>query len=230
MKSEMKRKYLETLKDIESWATVSEWAKKVAELNPDILVKADREAQSHKRKTTGLREIAARISSIIASGGYEGLILVDESQSPRRVKFLSFNSQKSKEMLAKEDMEEIDRDERIQSDYEKLGKYPQYRIYELKEIARALKEVTGLSFHLDHARAIKNRTHPGKHGPDNAQILLQVHNAGKNNSNWKRFSLSDQLKYIQAVIELQELVNKKSRKKMDHKFLKSVLARLKAVY
>lgn len=230
MKSDKKRKYLEALKAAEAWVTVSDWAKKVAELYPEILAKADQEARGHKRKTNGLREIAARISSVIASGGYEGLILVDESQSPRRVKFLSFDSTRSKELLAKEDIEEFDREVRIQSDYEKLSKVQQYRINELKEIARALKDVTGLSFHLDHAKALKNKTHPGKHGPENAQILLQIHNSGKSNSNWKRFSLKEQIDYITAAVRLQQLVAKKSRSKIDRKFLSSVLARLKAIY
>ena len=47
---------------------------------------------------------------------------------------------------------------------------------------------------------------PGKHHPDNLQFLLKLHNAKKNNANWPRFSLEEQLNYIDSAIKLQKVV------------------------
>lgn len=61
-------KYLEALKTFDGFVTVSEWAVKFGEMYPELLEKANKEAQNQKNDTTGLREIAARISSRLATG------------------------------------------------------------------------------------------------------------------------------------------------------------------
>lgn len=60
-------KYLESLKTIGEWVIVSEWAKKFTELYPDEYAKAEAQARNQKNDTTGLREIAARISSRLST-------------------------------------------------------------------------------------------------------------------------------------------------------------------
>lgn len=82
-------KYIEALKQIDDWTTVSNWAIKVGELYPDLLEKANKEAANHKRPSTGLRELAARISSWISTGDFAGVVEVDESERPRKVRYLS---------------------------------------------------------------------------------------------------------------------------------------------
>lgn len=76
-------KYLLTLKEINNWATVSEWALKFSLMFPDLLEKANEEARNQKQNTTGLREIAARISSTISRGAFNGRIELDESERTR---------------------------------------------------------------------------------------------------------------------------------------------------
>lgn len=63
-------KYLYALSAAAEWLTVSDWALKVAELFPDLLANADAQAAKQKNDTTGLREIAARLSSRVSSGGF----------------------------------------------------------------------------------------------------------------------------------------------------------------
>ncbi len=45
--------YLEALRDLNDWATVSEWATHVGKMFPDLLEKANEEARNQKRNTTG---------------------------------------------------------------------------------------------------------------------------------------------------------------------------------
>jgi len=87
-------KYTEALKSFTEFVTVYEWAQKVGELYPDLLVKAEKEAQAQKQNTTGLREIAARISSRLSSGKFKN-VLIDESERPRKVKYLTIEEQQS---------------------------------------------------------------------------------------------------------------------------------------
>ncbi|NBV99995.1 MAG: HNH endonuclease, partial [Proteobacteria bacterium] len=73
MAKSMTEIYLDALKAINGWATVSEWAIKVGELYPEILEKAEKEAKAYENPSTGLREIAARISSAISRSAYQGV-------------------------------------------------------------------------------------------------------------------------------------------------------------
>lgn len=67
-------KYLEAFKTFDDWEIVSDWAGRAGELYPDQLEKAGIEAANQTKDTTGLNEIAARISSAISRGAYHGNI------------------------------------------------------------------------------------------------------------------------------------------------------------
>ena len=82
------QKYLEALKTFDDWVIVSEWAIKVGELYPDLLAEANAQAEKQANPTTGLRELAARISSRLSSGGFPE-VEVDESERPRKVRYIS---------------------------------------------------------------------------------------------------------------------------------------------
>jgi hypothetical protein len=86
-------KYTEALKTCTEYVTVHEWAQKVGELYPDLLEKAEKEAEAQKQETTGLREIAARISSRLSSGKFEH-VLIDDSERPRRAKYITSTEKK----------------------------------------------------------------------------------------------------------------------------------------
>ncbi len=78
------QKYLEVLKTFSDYVTISEWAEKVSEIYPDLLKAAETQAKNQKQDTTGLREIAARISSAVSTNIFNN-IQIDTSQKPRKV-------------------------------------------------------------------------------------------------------------------------------------------------
>ena len=82
------QKYLEALKSFDDWVVVSEWATKVGEIYPDLLETANKQAANQANETTGLRELAARISSNLSSGGFPD-VEVDDNEKPRKVRYIS---------------------------------------------------------------------------------------------------------------------------------------------
>ena len=182
------QKYLEALKTFDDWVIVSEWATKVGEEYPDILSEANKQAAGQARPTTGLRELAARISSRLSTGGFPD-VEIDESESPRRVRYISETDKKVRiEDELKADIEPITRKEIIDKDLEKLSEYERYRIEEMETIARQLRQFFSLDFEVDHALALLNPDEAGSHHPDNLQLLIKAHNGKKNKKNWERFT------------------------------------------
>jgi hypothetical protein len=157
-------KYLEALRQTTDWLTVSQWAYKVAEVYPDLLAAADAQAAKQKNYTTGLREIAARLSSRLSSGGFGASVEVDASERPKKVRFLSAIEQKVHEAQeVEEDLAPLRRIDIIKRDSEQLSVAEQYRIDEFEAISRQLKTYFGLDFEVDHATALLNPKTPGKH-------------------------------------------------------------------
>lgn len=224
-------KYLDALKLMTNWVTVSEWAIKFCELYPDLLEKANREAANQKNETTGLREIAARISSNISRGAYTGEIELDESERPRRVKFLS--AEEATDHIQKEidqDIAPLSRDQKIRKDLESLNTKEHYRLEEMQNIADSLNSFFRLDFEVDHASAVLNKNAPGRHHPDNLQLLLKSHNRMKNSTNWNRFSTDEQVEYIKAAVKIQGIVAKKMNVDLEEHVIESIIQRLKLVY
>jgi len=87
-----------------------------------------------------------------------------------------------------------------------------------------------LNFEVDHAAALLNQKMPGKHHPDNFQLLLKAHNAKKNNSNWDRFTIDEQTSYIQTAVKLQILVAPRMNIEMDQSVIDMLIERLSKVY
>ncbi|MGE6315676.1 HNH endonuclease [Shewanella baltica] len=185
-------KYMQALSSISDWLTVSEWASKVAEAYPDLLVAADAQAANQKNDTTGLREIAARLSSRLSSGGFGASIEVDASERSKKVRFLTVVEQKEHEAQEVEEDLALLRRSDIKRDSEQFTGYEQYRIDEYDAICRQLKAYFGLDFEVAHATALLNSQAPGKHHPDILQLLFKAHNGKKIVNNWPRFSLIEQ--------------------------------------
>lgn len=229
--SSVSESYLQALRAINDWTTVSDWAIRVGEMFPELLEKANKEAKNHKRATTGIREIAARISSWVSTDGFAGKIEVDESERPKRVRILTKEAATHyQEKSLESDLEPLTRSQRIKSDEDLLGTIEKYRIAELDAIIKQLKDFFNLDFELEHAKAILNPKDPGKHHPDNLQILLKSHNRQKSNDNWDRFSLQEQIEYIQAVVKVQKLVSAKMKIDLHDEVIGSIIERLKLIY
>lgn len=224
-------KYIDTLKSINDWTTVSDWAIKFGEQFPDLLAKADKEAREYKKQSNGLREIAARISSNISRGAWVGTIEIDDSERPKKVRFVT--KEQADSLIQKEiedDVAPITRAEKIKQDEEGLSVKEKYRIQEMDSLISQLKSFFNLDFEFEHAKALQNSTDPGKHHPDNIQILLKSHNRMKGSNNWERFSLDEQVEYIKAVVQVQKIVSSKMKVKLEEDVISSIIERLKLVY
>jgi hypothetical protein len=227
----IQEKYIEALKGAGKWMTVSEWAEEVSRRYPDLLAKAEEQATNQATETTGLLQIAARISSSVSSGKFGGVIEVDESERPKRVRFLS-EVELAKHIAEEkeDDVAPLRRSEIERRDFEKLTSKERYRLEELQSISKQLKSYYGLDFELDHAAALLHPDNPGKHHPDNLQFLLKLHNAKKNNANWPRFSLEEQLNYIDSAIKLQNIVIDRLGFENQTEVLDSLIDRISNVY
>ena len=227
----MRSKYLDALKTFDDWVIVSEWAMKVGEFYPDILEKADIEASNQANETTGLREIAARISSIISQGGYVDKIEIDTSDRPKKVRYIPESERNQHETQEiEDDIAPLRRDEIIRLAMQSMSSIDKYRSSEFDAIAKQLKSFFGLDFEVDHAEALLNKNTPGAHHPDNFQLLLKTHNGKKNNNNWVKFNLEEQIEYIKTAIKLQNIVASRLSIEIENNVLDSLLERLKNVY
>lgn len=229
--SNIKDKYLETLKTIDGWVIVSEWAIKFGQMFPELLEKANREAANQKNQTTGIREIAARISSNISSGAFAEDIEVDESERPRKVRYLSPEGLTNRiQQEIEDDVAPLSRSQKIRKDLESLTTKELYRLEEMENISSSLNSFFRLDFEVDHAAAVLNPHNPGKHHPDNLQVLQKRHNAMKNSSNWPRFTLDEQIDYIKTTVKVQSIIAKKMNIDLEHIVIDSIIERLKLVF
>lgn len=224
-------KYLEALKTFSDYVTVSEWAQRFSEMFPDELQKANEQAANQKHDTTGLREIAARISSRLSTGGYSKEVLIDDSERPRKVKYITKDELIEQEQIEiDEDIEPLRRQDIINNATNQLEIFALYRITEFENIQKAFKQFFGLDFEIDHAEALLNSEKQGEHHPSNLQLLLKYHNGKKNKNSWNRFTFEEQEDYIKKSVALHSLVADKFDMEIDNKILESLLNRLKKIY
>ena len=224
-------KYLEALKTFTDYVTVSEWAQRFSEMFPDELEKANKQAANQKQDTTGLREIAARISSRLSTGGYSKEVLIDDSERPRKVKYITKDELIEQEQIEiDEDIEPLRRQDIINNATNQLEIFALYRITEFENIQKAFKQFFGLDFEIDHAEALLNSEKQGEHHPSNLQLLLKYHNGKKNKNSWNRFTFEEQEDYIKKSVVLHSLVADKFDVEIDNKILESLLNRLKKIY
>jgi len=224
------QKYLEALKSFDDWVIVSEWAMRVGEMYPDLLEAANEQAANQANDTTGLRELAARISSRLSTGGFPE-VEIDDSERPRKVRYATEDEKQERmDEELEADIEPLTRAERIRQDTEGLNEIERYRIEEFETISRQLNRFFSLDFEVDHAFALLNPQESGKHHPDNLQLLIKAHNAKKNKKNWQRFTLEEQKTYIQQVIALQTIIASRLEVSLVEDVLGSLIERLEKIY
>ncbi len=224
-------KYLEALKTFKDYVTVSEWSAKVVELFPELLTKAEKNVDNHKHNTTAFQQITRQISSEITRGKFNQFISIDDSERPRKVKYISkeeLEEQTDKDI--EEDIEPLKRQDIINNASSELEIFEIYRITEFENIQKSFKQFFGLDFEIDHAEALLNKEKQGEHHPNNLQLLLKYHNGKKNKNSWDRFTFKEQEDYIKRSIDLHSLVADKFDIEIDNKILNSLLHRLKEVY
>ena len=223
-------KYYEAIQSFDDWVTVSEWAEKVGEMFPILLQEADDQARNHASKTTGLRELAARISSWLTTKGFPG-VEIDETERPRKVKYISEADRKIRiESILESDIEPITRRDKINLDMKDLSEHEKYRIEEIEAISKQFNKYFAINLEVDHVHALFNPQTPGKHHPDNLQLLTKVHNGKKSVNNWQRFNIDEQIEYIEHVIQLQLLLADKMGIKIEQNVFNSLKERIKQIF
>ena len=231
MSKSITQKYLEALKLLEGSVTVLEWATKVGQIYPEILAKADQEALAQKNETTGIKEITARISSNISRGAYASQIEIDTSERPRKVRYLNEEDIISHEKNdIEEDLSPLTRYQKIKQDETNLSTKEKYRLAEFETIISQLRSFFNLDFEFEHAQAILNPINPGKHHPDNIQLLLKSHNRMKSSNNWERFTIDEQIEYIKAAVSIQKLVSTKMNIELEEDVISQIIERLRLIY
>ena len=218
-------KYIEALKEIGDWATAGEWALKVAEMYPDIMENANEQAKNQKNDTTGMRELTARLHSNVSRGAYEGKIEIDMDERPRKFRYaLPEDIEKRIDEELDEEMACLTRTERIKKDYESLSTYDKYRIQELEAIAKAFNSYFKTDIEVDHAQSLMG-DNPGRHHPDNLQLISKTHNRIKSKKSWERMNLEKQLEYLEKMMAYHEMVFD-----VDDEILASLVERVRKVY
>ncbi len=220
-------KYLEALKQIKGWTTVSDWAQKVGDLYPEILRKANKQSKSYKRPSTGTKEIAARIGAKFSTNAYKGLVDVDDSQKPRKVKFIKSKNDRNNKKLPEENKESYNRSEIIRKHKKSLNSNEDYRMKELKQIVSTLSKELHINFELDHAFPLKRG---GEGNPDNMQILMTAHNRKKSSTKWDRFTIDEQIEYIEAIIKIQKKIENKIKVKINDQNIDLTIKKLRACF
>lgn len=227
----IKEKYVEALKQIDDWVKVSDWAIKVGEVYPDLLEKAEQDAAGQALETTGLRELAARISTNISNGVYQNQIEVDASERPKLVRYIAPVEQAAHEQEELEnDIAPLKRNEIIKKAEAAFSTEERYRVSEFEAISAQLKSCFGLTFEVDHAQALLNSEKKGPHHPANLQLLLKSHNGKKNNKNWERFTVEEQIEYIDVAVKLQSIIASRLEFDMVNTVLESLKSRIKTVF
>jgi len=223
--------YLEALQSIGDWTTVSDWALKFAEIYPDQLEKAEKQAAAQKSDTNGLREIAARISSQTSRNEFGGRVEVDTSERPRKVIWLDdVNIKLHEQREQEEDIEPITRRQREKQQYDELSTKDKFRMTEFVDVISQLNKFFGTFFELEHAKSLMNKEDAGDHHPDNIQILLKTHNRSKSGKNWNRFSVEEQLDYISKVINVQKIISTKMGIEIDEEVLDMIFDKIKKIF
>jgi hypothetical protein len=226
----LKEQYIEALKLFNDYVTVLKWAEKVVEIYPDILEKVEQQVQGYKYPTTGLKEIAARISAILSNNAFTN-VDIDPSERPKRVKYITPEELKEKiKQNVEEDTYPLTRNEIIKNSEKSLENTNLYRIKELNDIQLKFKQFLNIDFEVDHAKALLNKTDAGAHHPDNLQLLLKYHNSKKNSNNWDRFNFKEQKEYILKVVELQKIIDVRVGITIDENIVNLLLSRLEAIY
>ena len=201
-----KDKYDEALKHLGGWVTVPEWAEAVCERYPKLLADANEQAAGQKVKTTGISQIERRLYSNLNSGLNKAHI--DDSLSPWKVKYMSEIEQESveEEEFLKAGEEPLQRNVIEREAERAFNGTEKYRADEFKAISKLLKSFFDVAFEVDHAHALLNPESLGTHHPDNFQLLTKIHNAKKHNKNWERFTIDEQIVYVNSVVQTQNII------------------------
>ncbi len=227
----IKDQYLDTLKEIDDWVTISDWVDNICIKYPELLKKANEQGSNHTKPSSGVSNLLARVSSIITMNEGGSNVEVNREVNPREVRWVSDSVIKEHEVKdLEEDLASLTRRDKEKQGLALMSLFDRYRLDEFKDIASALNKYFRTDFEVDHARALMNLEDPGEHHPDNLQILAKKFNGIKNNKNWDRYSWEEQEVHIRDFFNPPLKAKEKLGIDGTQEILDALIARLKTIY
>lgn len=83
------KKYLETLKTFDDFVTITEWANQFVEMYPDEI----KELKEDEKVL--IRNIVKSITSLVSTGKWSNIILIDKNTKPQKIKFIADENQEN---------------------------------------------------------------------------------------------------------------------------------------
>ena len=218
-------KFIEVLQTFKEPITIAKWAKRIVELYPAILIQTN--SKTDKRMT--VLELATAISLKVSKGEFSH-VEVKNCLPYRKVQYISNGSQnKLSKVYANEDIEVMLLESRMNNELVKLNESDRYRIEEFKNVTNQLNKYFNMNFELHHATSLLNKQRPGKHHPNNLQLLTAEHVLKKEDGK-KKFTIEEQKAYIKRTLVVDSMVSKASEVSLIDEVLDMLLERLAKVY
>ena len=218
-------KFIEVLQTFNHSVTIAEWAKRIVELYPAVLMQQN----SKNSESMTLRELTARLSLKVSKEEFSE-VAVENSLPYRKVRYMTSGMKKeSIKKIANQDIEPIIMEERMQEDIQKLNESERYRIEEFIGITDQLNRYFNLNFKLHHALSLTNSKNMGKHHAENLQLLTEEHLLLRKDGEQK-FTIEEQKAYIKRIIVIHTMVSKDLDINLTDEVLDMLLDRLAKVY
>ena len=216
-------KLIETLQTFNKPVTIVEWVKRIVELYPSILT------QLKGGKEIDVRELTAILSLKVSKNEFPNIVIV-QNEPYRKIQYMT--EEEKKAFIAKvvtEDIEPVEKDEKIKEDLENFTELDRYRVEEFHNIVKQLNEHFDLNLILSQVTESKNKKLEGKYHADNLQILTKEHTVSELNTQ-NKFTIDEQKSYIKRVIIVFSMVNKGLDIDARDEVLDLLLERLSKVY
>jgi len=215
-------KFIEVLKSFNKPITIVEWAKRIIELYPAVLIQSNSKT---KDKMT-LKELVARMSLKVSKGEFSN-IEIEFCNNYRKVSYLSEEmKQESIKKHVSKDIEPLMYEEKITKSLNSLSEAETYRVEEFNAIRLQLNKYFNLNFEIFYIRSLER---DGEHQADNIQLLTTEHR-GEEKKSFTRFSIEEQKAYIKRVIIVHMMVCKKLDISLTDEVLDMLLDRLAKIY
>ena len=215
-------KFIEVLQSFNKPITVAEWAKRIIELYPAVLIQSNSKT---KDKMT-LKELVARMSLKVSKGEFSN-VEVTFCNNYRTVFYLSEEmKQEQIKKHASKDIEPIVYEEKILQSLNNLSESETYRIEEFNAITFQLNKYFNLNFELFYLKSLEQE---GEYKAENIQLLTTEHKQQEKKS-FTRFTIEEQKAYIKRVIIVHMMVCKKLDISLTDEVLDMLLDRLAKIY
>jgi hypothetical protein len=218
-------KFIEVLRTFDEPVTVAEWAKRIIDLYPLVLVPTNRETDA----TMTLLELTTVMSVKLSKGEFPE-VKVDYSEPYRKVQYISdFTKKDLIKEYANSDREPILYEEYKSEGISKLNESERYRVEEFKSIVTQLNSYFNMNFEIHDLSLVARRKEKVRYHPDNFELLTSEH-ATKKLADKVRFTIDAQKAYIKRMLVADAMISKVLDIDVTDQVLDMLLDRLEKIY